>query len=50
MEIFGWIKSLFRSRTYQDSVESFLTSKRPTSVAELEYWVREYERSRGAML
>jgi hypothetical protein len=45
MQIFGWITSLFRSRTYQSSVEDFLNSKRPTSVAEIEMWIKAYDRA-----
>jgi len=41
--ILGWIKSLVRERTYQDSVEYYVASKRPTSTAEVEYWIREYD-------
>jgi len=41
-EIIGWIKSLVQKRTYQDSVEYYVASKRPTNTAEVEYWIREY--------
>lgn len=44
--ILGWIKSLFRERTYQDSVEYYVASKHPTSTAEVEYWIREYDTRR----
>lgn len=43
MQLIGWIKSLFTERTYQDSVETFVLSKQPTSTAEVEMWVRYYD-------
>jgi hypothetical protein len=45
MQIFGWITSLLRSRTYQDGVEAFINSKRPTTVAEIEMWIKTYDRA-----
>jgi len=41
-----WIKSLFADRNYQDSVEYYVASKRPTTTAEVEYWIREYDTHR----
>ena len=38
-----WVKSLFQERNYQDSVEYYVASKYPTSTAEVEYWIREYD-------
>jgi hypothetical protein len=46
--ILGWIKSLFVERTYQDSVEYYVASKNPTTTAEVEYWIREYDTHRKA--
>lgn len=46
--ILGWIKSLLQPRTYQDSVEYYVASKRPTTTAEVEYWIREYDTHRKA--
>ena len=37
-----WIKSLFNTATYQDSVEYYVTSKQPKSTAEVEYWINYY--------
>lgn len=50
MKFLKWIKSLFTERSYHDSVETFVISKRPTSTAEVELWVRYYDqhiRDRG---
>lgn len=44
--IIGWIKSLFQERTYQTSVENYVASKHPTTTAEVEYWIREYDTRR----
>lgn len=44
--ILGWIKSLFQPRRYQDSVECYVASKHPTTTAEVEYWIREYDTRR----
>lgn len=45
MKINEWIKSLFRPSTYyQDSVEKYIKLKSPTNPAELELWLRTYER------
>jgi len=41
--LFGWIKSLIQERSYQDSVEYYVASKNPTTTAEVEYWIREYD-------
>lgn len=41
--IIGWITSLFPERTYQDSVDSYVASKNPTTTAEVEHWIRQYD-------
>jgi hypothetical protein len=41
--LLGWIKSLFTERTYRDSLEYFIESKKPQSTAEVEYWTRYYD-------
>jgi hypothetical protein len=43
--LLGWIKSLFKERTYHDSVETFVNSKQPKSTAEVEMWVRYYDQN-----
>ena len=46
MTLVKWIKSLFALETtteYQNSLDYFLASKRPTSTAEVEYWIRYYD-------
>lgn len=32
-----------RPNTYQTEIETYILSKRPTSVAEIEHWTRQYE-------
>ena len=43
MKILQWIKSLFGSVSYKDTLERFVASKNPQTVAEVEYWVRHYD-------
>lgn len=42
MKLLQWIKSLFTTPTYQDSVEYYVVSKQPKSTAEVEYWINFY--------
>ena len=45
MKVWKWITSLFQSGThYQDNVEKYIKLKSPTNPAELELWLRTYER------
>jgi len=43
MQLLQWIKSLFAERSYQTSVEHYVTSKNPTTPSEVEYWIRQYD-------
>jgi hypothetical protein len=43
MKFLEWIKSLFTEQSYQDSIEHYVASKHPTTTAEVEHWVREYD-------
>lgn len=43
MKLLQWIKSLFSAPSYQDSLDAFVTAKRPQSVAEVEYWTHYFE-------
>jgi hypothetical protein len=43
MKLLQWIKSLFAAPSYQDQLDSFVASKRPTSTAEVEHWLRVYD-------
>jgi hypothetical protein len=43
MQLLNWIKSLFMGKSYQDSLEHFVASKRPTTTTEVEYWIQYYE-------
>lgn len=40
-----WLKGLFTEKSYQDSIEYYVASKRPTTSSEVEYWIREYDQS-----
>lgn len=42
IKMLKWIKSLFTTPTYQDSVEYYVVSKQPKSTAEVEYWINFY--------
>jgi len=41
----------FGSRTYKNSLERFIESQQPTNAAEVDYYIREYDRMhrRGAL-
>lgn len=43
MQLLKWIKSLFSAPSYQDSLDTFVTSKNPTTTAEVEHWIRIYD-------
>ena len=43
MSIFTWLKGLFAEQSYQDGVEFYIASKNPTTAAEVEHWIREYD-------
>ena len=43
MKLLKWIKSLFKETTYWDCIESFVASKNPQTIAEVEHWVRVYD-------
>ena len=43
MQLLKWIKTLFAAQSYQDQLDSYITSKRPTSAAEVEHWIRQYD-------
>ena len=36
-----------KSNSYQSAVEQYVASKNPTSIAEVEYWVRHFDRTGG---
>ena len=47
MKLLQWIKSLFAAPSYQDQLDSFVTSKNPKTTAEVEHWIREYDMRKG---
>ncbi len=48
IKMFKKLKSLFDEfsspTTYQSRLESYLASKKPKSIVELEYWAKEFDR------
>lgn len=48
MQLLKWIKSLFVGQSYQDSLEYFVSSKRPTTTAEVEYWIQYYDQHKNS--
>lgn len=43
MKLLQWITSLFAASSHQDELNSFVTSKRPTTTGEVEHWIRVYD-------
>ena len=43
MKLLQWIKSLFAVPSYQEGLDRFISSKRPTSTVEVEHWIRLYD-------
>jgi hypothetical protein len=39
-----WAKSLLDASTYGQRLESYITSKNPTNIADVEYWANTFER------
>jgi hypothetical protein len=42
------IKSLFKTRSYQDDIEFYVASKQPKTTAEVEYWIQHYTYHRNS--
>ena len=36
-----------KTNSYHSAVEQYVASKNPTSVGEVEYWIRQYDRNGG---
>jgi hypothetical protein len=47
MQLLQWIKSLFTASSYQDELDVYVTSKHPTTTAEVEHWIRQYDSRKG---
>lgn len=47
MKLLQWIKSLFAAPSYQAELERFVSSKHPTTTAEVEHWIRQYDTQKG---
>ena len=35
------------TNSYHSAVETYIVSKNPTSIGEVEYWIRQYDRKGG---
>jgi hypothetical protein len=40
-----FFKDITRCKNTQSAIDSYISSKYPQSVADIEYWTREYDRS-----
>ena len=47
MQLLQWIKSLFAAQSYQDQLDSYIASENPTTTAEVEHWIRQYDTRKG---
>lgn len=46
--MFKCLKNLIpQQKSYSQLLEEYVVSKNPTSIQEVEHWVREYERHQG---
>lgn len=43
MKFLKWINQLFQNNVYHQNLENYVTSKNPTTPAEVDYWVRRYD-------
>lgn len=43
MKLLQWITSLFAAQSYQDQLDTYIASKHPTTTAEVEHWIRQYD-------
>ena len=43
MQLLKWIISLFSATSQQDELDAFITSKHPSTTAEVEYWIQYYD-------
>jgi hypothetical protein len=43
MKLLNWIKSLFGASSYQGELDKFVTSKHPSTTAEVEHWIKVYD-------
>jgi hypothetical protein len=50
MKLLQWIKSLFEAKSYQDNLDKYVTSKNPTTTAEVEHWIKQYDAKKGLAL
>jgi hypothetical protein len=50
MKLLTWLKQFLQPNTYEENVDAYVSSKRPTSAAEVELWIREFERKTGSLL
>lgn len=46
MKLLQWIKGLFSTNVYRDSLEYFVASKYPKNSADVEYWITVYNQEK----
>jgi hypothetical protein len=44
-KFFTWLKGLLAEQSYQDSLNSYIASKNPSTAAEVEHWIRQYDQN-----
>jgi hypothetical protein len=50
MKLMAWLKQFLQPNTYEQTVDAYVSSKRPTSAVEVEIWIKEFERkNRGSL-
>lgn len=43
-KIAAFFKTLFKAPTLQDELDAFIARQKPTSVGDVEYWIRVFDR------
>jgi hypothetical protein len=47
-QLLKWLDCLLNSTQSRSALETFILSKRPSSLTEIEFWAREYEQRSGS--
>ena len=42
-KIIQWFKVVFAADTFTSTVDAYITSKNPTTAAEVDYWIKTYD-------
>jgi len=49
-KIIQWFKTVFAVDSYASSIDAYITSKNPTTAAEVDYWLKAYDQRQGTYL